>query len=278
MVSLVTCEIMSGLGNQLFQIFATMAYAYEHEIEFCFPNFKGMLGADGLSKRPSYWNSILINLAKHIKEVSSKIIIREKYYFCYNSLEKPVKNRNYKLFGYFQHIDYFKKYQQKIIDYIDIPNFQKIIRTQYQEINFENTISMHFRIGDYKVCSHLHPILEIDFYEKSINKIISETNKNKLDIFYCCEEVNVLEVTQKINILQNKFPDIKFKKIDRKLKDWEQMIFMSLCCHNIIANSTFSWWSANLNQNKDKIVCGPSKWYLNVNVVGLFSQTNWFKI
>lgn len=60
-----------------------------------------MLGADGWLKRPSYWNSILINLGKHIKEVSNKIIIREKYHFCYNSLEKPVENRNYKLFGIF---------------------------------------------------------------------------------------------------------------------------------------------------------------------------------
>jgi hypothetical protein len=61
--------------------------------------------------------------------------------------------------------------------------------------------------------------------------------------------------------LKSKFEDIKFVNIDSTIPDWKQMLMMSCCHHNIIANSTFSWWGAYFNRNPDKIVCYPNKWF-----------------
>jgi hypothetical protein len=64
------------------------------------------------------------------------------------------------------------------------------------------------------------------------------------------------------------------------LEDWEQMLLMSLCNHNIIANSTFSWWGAYLNDNPGKIVCYPEHWFMpevKKDVTDLFEE-DWIKI
>ena len=55
---------------------------------------------------------------------------------------------------------------------------------------------------------------------------------------------------------------LTFVRANPLLEDWEQMLLMSLCNYNIIANSTFSWWGAYLNTNICKIVCYPDKWFM----------------
>ena len=65
----------------------------------------------------------------------------------------------------------------------------------------------------------------------------------------------------RINNIKEKIKHLTFIKIPNELEDWEQMLLMSCCQHNIIANSSFSWWSAYLNNNKEKFVCYPSLWF-----------------
>jgi hypothetical protein len=73
---------------------------------------------------------------------------------------------------------------------------------------------------------------------------------------------------------------MKFIRVNPHLDDWEQMLLMSLCEHNIIANSTFSWWGAYLNSNVEKIVCYPDQWFspkANKDTSDLFLE-DWVKI
>ena len=102
---------------------------------------------------------------------------------------------------------------------------------------------------------------------------------------YFCEKIDNEEVNAHILKLKEKFPFLYFIKIDDDLPDWKQMLLMSCCRHNIIANSTFSWWGGYFNQNVDKIVCYPALWFgskISHNTCDLFpdswKRVSWMEI
>ena len=88
-------------------------------------------------------------------------------------------------------------------------------------------------------------------------------------------------MNQTIQLLKNEFPTIEFERATNALDDWQQMLLMSCCNHNIIANSSFSWWGAYFNVNPTKFVCYPSVWFgramSDVDVSDLFPD-EWAKI
>jgi hypothetical protein len=68
-------------------------------------------------------------------------------------------------------------------------------------------------------------------------------------------------VKEKIDLLQEEFNHLTFTPIDTEIVDYEQVLLMSLCQHNIIANSSFSWWGAYFNQHSNNIVTYPNTWF-----------------
>jgi hypothetical protein len=135
-----------------------------------------------------------------------------------------------------------------------------------QKVNFSNEylsncISMHFRIGDYKKFQPYHTLATYEYYERAITHIQQLNLNTNFNILYFFEDDDIEDVLIIINKLSNKFPDYSFNRGTNTLEDWEQMLLMSCCHHNIIANSSFSWWSAYFNSWHDKIVCYPSVWF-----------------
>jgi len=109
-------------------------------------------------------------------------------------------------------------------------------------------VSVHIRRGDYLKFPDIHPTVSLDYYIKAISDI-----KKRKDI-KC-----VLVFSDDIQWCKTNFYADMIRYAEG-LYDYEEMLLMSACTHNIIANSSFSWWGAYLNENPDKIVYAPKIW------------------
>jgi len=254
-------NITGGLGNQLFQIFAIISYSIKNKYRFVFPEDI----VYGITKRYPYWDSFLSNIKIFTTKYIPKIDVWREKGFEYNEIA-PFLQENIMLCGYFQSYKYFDEYYETICRMISLDKQKMQILMEFPN-DYTNKISMHFRLGDYKNLQDRHPILQYEYYKDSIqfiqlqNNNINNTNKKCLEILYFCEKEDNEEVLVIINKLKKEFPQLIFSKQLDTIEDWKQMLMMSLCQHNIIANSTFSWWGAYFNSDPNKIVCYPEKWF-----------------
>ena len=151
------------------------------------------------------------------------------------------------------------------------------------------TISMHFRLGDYKYLQDNHKIIPYQYYESALEFIIDNIETRNLRILYFCEEEDndiVSSMVSKLlqhftNRLNHQIENIYFIKVYDNVPDWKQLLLMACCDSNIIANSTFSWFGAYFNRNLEKKVCYPSVWFgpiLNYNYIGDMFPSSWKQI
>jgi hypothetical protein len=255
---------MGGLGNQLFQIFTTISCAINMRQKFAFIDID-KLGSGETTIRLTYWNNFLSKLKIFTTKMFPKMLVVKENGFRYNPLNLlEHQGQNLCLHGYFQSYKYFAHNFQVISRMIGIEEIkQRVIQTANLNQDYlDATISIHFRLGDYKKIQHYHPIMKLEYYLNALSLITNISNETEIkNILYFCEEEDLLDVSEIINKLKNEYINFTFIKASNSLSDWEQMILMSCCKHNIIANSSFSWWAAYFNTNPDKIVCYPALWF-----------------
>ena len=284
---MITCNIMGGMGNQLFQIFAVIATAFKNKHTFMF-EYKTVLDhPENVTIRNTYWDSILAEIKVFTKPnyTSQPLVVRENG-FRYQNINIPncADDTLYLLYGYYQSYKYFNEYYDMIFNkLLKIEKIKEVVLKEYEnEYDLQNSISMHFRIGDYKNLQHCHPIMSYEYYEDSLNYMVNYKKIECKKVLYFCEEKDLTDVLLVVCLLKKRFTDLDFICIRFDIVDWKQMILMSLCKHNIIANSTFSWWGAYLNFANDKnaVVCYPQVWFakeIGHDVQDLF-HPEWIKI
>lgn len=259
----VTCILYGGLGNQLFQIFTTIAFSIKHNLNFTFfytPN---------LGKRQTYWKTLLSSIIlEHTttEPIENCIQINQGE----ELFDKPPLKTNIVLNGYFQSLTFFENEFNTIVDILQIESFRGA--------SSQDCVSLHFRLGDYKFLQDCHPILEIDYYKNALEYILLMDSSVSL-VKYYCEEEDIETVNTNVATLRKEFRNVVFER-DVADSDWEEMISMSCCKHHIIANSSFSWWGAYLNTSREKIVCYPSVWFgslIQQDVSSMF-PSEWIKI
>jgi len=275
---------MGGLGNQLFQIFTIMALSIKLKRHFFFPSKK----LKGDKRQDIYWDTLLTELKNNTIDTSLhklRLPMYKETTFHYNpNMEKHPSITNslngIVLFGYFQSYKYFDKEAVQIIKYMKInekkQSMKNLLNTKYKD---KQVISLHFRLGDYKSLTHHYTPLGIEYYTNSLQYILhsstlstSSTSSTSLPentlstlsdyvVLYFCEDNDLVDVEASVESLRSHFPSICFERAPNNLEDWQSMLLMSCCNYNVIANSTFSWWSAYLNMNPKKIICYPDRWF-----------------
>ena len=147
---------------------------------------------------------------------------------------------------------YFNDIKCEIKEIFSFPKFKNIKNiTIADEINRTNSVAIHIRRGDYLDDPALGGLIKKEYYIAAIEYIRKKITNPKFYIFS-----NDIEWCKKNLKLEN----VCFIDWNKGKESYRDMQLMSLCKHNIIPNSTFSWWGAWLNKNPNKIVIAPKVW------------------
>ena len=243
------------LGNNLFQLAALLALKDSMQVDYEVVNQRDSWVS---SFRPLEISNLFETKFNLVDSYSQQYNLYHhndllsqgdsSYTFAYRDIPKA---DNMLMRGYFQSEKYFISIKDYLINEYFVPKQEVVdyIRSKYAGV-LSNSLAIHLRAGgDRPDCHDRFPLLTNDYYQKAIDIVAKQS---KLD--------NVLVFSDNMAVAKQLFPDgVFFVENESNIVD---LIFMSLCNHNIIGNSTYSWWSAYLNKNSNKIVVAPnSQWF-----------------
>ena len=235
-------KIQGGLGNQMFQYAYGQHISRKYDVEVLYDiSFYNLNLTPKREFLLNEFNSININTNL------DNIDYRHYYKLYDNFVFKEFENigiNDYYLDGYWQSEKYFKETSQELKGDFEISD--KILCKISDILLGENNVSIHVRRTDYLNSNGVHPILNTDYYKSALNIL------NRYDYIYVFSD-DIEWCKTHLDFSNMVFIE-NFNEI-------ESLYLMSLCNNNIIANSTFSWWGAWLNNNKGKKIFSPKKWF-----------------
>jgi hypothetical protein len=240
-MDVVSTKLMGGLGNYMFQIAAAYAVSLRDNKSLICETYDMQVPQKPVH---SYQNNLFRKINFTEEHIPHTPFGESKFSYT----EIPSIEGNIRLYGYFQSEKYFKNYRNEILGLFKINSeIENKILSKYKEILEKKPTSIHIRRGDYVWLSDFHANQEIDYYKNAVEKIGYEETFLIFsdDIAWCKTNFGFIE---------NKF----FVTNDF---DYEDLVLMTKCSNNIIANSSFSWWGAWLNENESKTVIAPKNWF-----------------
>jgi hypothetical protein len=268
---MITLRLLGGLGNQMFQYAAAKSLASRldspllldvHEFEHyadrnydlhVFPEVKEKF-CDKAQHNLLYSKSKIAKLGRIIKGV--QIYEEPDFYFDpeFLRLTAPIN-----LSGYFQSEKYFLESEKEIRTSFkwDERRLSESTRAYLQSIKAHHAISVHFRRGDYvsnQKTSEVHGTCDRAYYQNAIDFVIEKFSDSHFFVF--SDDIEWVKSEQYFAGLDRTYVE---KSDD--MHDSEEMFLMSQCRHNIVANSSFSWWGAWLNSAANKVVVAPQNWF-----------------
>ncbi|MBE7170980.1 MAG: alpha-1,2-fucosyltransferase [Williamsia sp.] len=179
--------------------------------------------------------------------------------------------------GYWQHHRYFEHLYPQIREELTLKNrdASQAGKLEAEIVQNNSAVSLHIRRGDYlsdKTTSDFMGVLPLDYYHRAISYLGQKLPDPSYYVFS-----DDLEWAKE-NLRTD--GSMQFVEMPGGNKDYAELDLMSKCRHNIIANSSFSWWGAFLNPNPGKIVIAPNKWVIpdDVNARIHLAFPSWIKL
>ena len=263
MLSFRALGYMGRLGNQMFQFASAVGIARRKGYEVFFPseNCSRFVGGGPINPKTGELMNVKCDILdcfnvpdgyfKSIKEINPKWVYHEiDFKFNPQVLELAPDTD---LYGYFQDEKYFKDFKEEILRCFDFKQEHVDRAEEYwkihisQKIEGKKTVSLHVRRGDYTVYPEHHPVCSDSYYRSAMEKLGSEDHKFLVfsdDLEWCSKQ----------------FPGDEFILINSG-SPYVDLKIMTDCNHHIIANSSYSWWGAWLNQKEGKRIFAPSRWF-----------------
>ncbi len=291
---MIIIKLLGGLGNQMFQYAVAKVIADKHKTDLKF-DLRGLFAGEDLRtnyeldvfdipqkqavhkeyfpyyRKTLFKSKVLWELIKRYKG----IVMYKELDFTYNPNLVLKSTSNMLLRGLFQSEKYFINNRNIILKEFE---FKQSLKNENFTISEEfktcNSVAVHIRRGEFesdKKINNMIGTISLNYYKEAIN-YIKQNVKNP--VFYIFSD-SPNWVKENFDILKNAVHiDWNIGKLS-----YIDMQLMSLCKHNIIANSTFSWWAAWLNKHQNKIVIAPAKWFsgLDYNTQDLIPNT-WIKL
>ena len=281
---MIITKIKGGLGNQLFQYAVGRAVALHHKVPLkldltIFETNKLHNGyrldqfaiqSDIATKNEIFnlkgGNNVLFSALRKAGFVKRKSYFKEKRSSHFDA--SIFKNTCIYLDGYWQNELYFSDIRELLLRELSpISSMSDLGNAYLEPIKNSNSVSLHVRRGDYLNLKNVG-VLDVDYYMKAVEYIRTNVEKPIFFIFsddleWCKNSLGFLDGCIYVDSTQTEIDDLKL---------------MSFCRHNIIANSSFSWWGAWLNQNPKKTVIAPKGWHLNVPGSSNVILSDWVKL
>ncbi len=236
-------DLIGQLGNQLFIIAAAFSLALDHG---AIPVFPDLVLKDSLDL-PVNHEKLFYFLPYTIPRGAEISFLYQEPHFHY----APIPYQpNMRLSGFFQSEKYFVHHKREILElFAPSQAITEYLQNSHASIlQHPNTVALHIR--------YYHEDPQGIFYcrpDKSyIEQAIRHFSEDALFIVFSNQIANCKQLLSGF--------DRKFIFIEKETH-YHDFYLMSMCKHNIISNSTFSWWAAYLNRNSEKIVIAPKKWF-----------------
>lgn len=274
---MIIVKLMGGLGNQMFQYAAGRCLAHLHKTELKLDlsflnkdpqnkytkreykldvfNIKAGIATEQDLKPflPLEKGKITGTLMRKLPILYTKVVANESgYKFMKEFYSFP---KNVYLNGFWQSENYFEPVKDLLREEFSIKEtLSKENSDLCNKIVTYNSVSLHVRRGDYvtnKESNSYHGTCSLEYYQKAIDHL--KKMSSDLNIFIFSDDVAWCK--------ENLRTDLPIHFMEQNNPGHTDMHLMALCKHNIIANSSFSWWGAWLNANPNKTVIAPKQWF-----------------